>query len=309
MKLAGLAAAAALALGGCVFQDVKEQLQKIGTHCSIEGRASTANGPDRSIVVVLFRRGGPGGAATWGIADHFVMEHEGRWSFLVPPGPYAVAAFEDANHDRVYQPTEPHVRAAFEKPMECAAGGRIAATAALAGRSPAIPRSSWSRCGRVTPSAQGNPRREDRCRRHRSELRTRASASHREDGMWRPLDFVVEGPRNLPRPFDARGAGTLRSRHQQLPVVFARCRKLDRRRFQPWFHYPRGRPRARGRAPRPDVRQVAGAVPLPALRRGGPQHGRARVARRVAPRRHGRRAPALCHHRHALGRQRGRPPA
>jgi pimeloyl-ACP methyl ester carboxylesterase len=246
MKLAGLVAAAALALGGCVFQDVREQLEKIGTHCTVEGRASAANGPDRSIVVVLFRRGGAAGATSWTIADHFVMERDGRWSFIVPPGAYAVAAFEDANHDRVYQPAEPHVRAAFEQPMECAPGKRIDAPVL------AIPERS----------AQPFPRELDVVALQARDAETqmgvtlgqktvvgvvatladaRFSEAKGEDSMWRPLDFVVEG---LPgiyflEPYDPNKVPVLFVHGiNGSPVVFAPLiEKLDRRRFQPWFYY------------------------------------------------------------------------
>jgi len=41
-KLSGLAIAAAIVLGGCVFQDVREQQAKIGSFCTIEGLCSLA---------------------------------------------------------------------------------------------------------------------------------------------------------------------------------------------------------------------------------------------------------------------------
>lgn len=250
LRLAGLAVAAAIALGGCVFADVKEQLEKIGSFCTIEGRASTALGADRSIVVVLFRRGGPAGPSAWSIADHFVMEHDGRWTFVVRPGPYAVAAFDDANRDRIYQPSEPHVRSAFDAPMECSPGARIAGPAlAIPHRSPEpFPRELdvVALQARNAEAQIGVTMGQKTVVGALAKLDDpRFSRDTAEASMWRPLDFVVEGFPGIYflEPYDPG----------KVPVLFVHgingspsnfrvlIEKLDRSRFQPWvYYYPSG---------------------------------------------------------------------
>src|SRR5262245_48407912 len=104
-----LAFAAALAASGCVFQDVREQQQRIDSACVVSGRIEAAGTQKGPFVVGLVRAAPAGAPRPWQLIDHFVLEAEGTWAFVAVPGEYRIAAFEDANRDFRYQPGEAFV--------------------------------------------------------------------------------------------------------------------------------------------------------------------------------------------------------
>src|SRR5690349_11676462 len=106
----------AAATASCMFIDAREQQQKLAETCTISGAVSSAREKPGAIVVVLARERADGG---WAVADHYVLEGAGRWTFATEGGRYAVAAFDDRSRDLVYQPGEPYGTAGFDAPLAC----------------------------------------------------------------------------------------------------------------------------------------------------------------------------------------------
>ena len=240
-------AAAALALGGCVFQDVREQQARIDATCMIDGTASSAASQDRPLVVVLLRPAGDSAPGRrWLIADHFVMEQAGRWAFAAPPGHYALAAFDDANRDLVYQPGEPILLPDAAGTITCVAGARAQG---IALRIPATSATALS--GEVDVATLQARDVAGQMRRTLGQLTAAGEIARltdarfandvSESGLWRPFDFVAasyagiyfleaDDPRKTPVLFVHGMQGT--------PASFDYlASRLDRARFQPWFYY------------------------------------------------------------------------
>ena len=237
----------ALALAGCVFQDVREQQARMDETCVITGTAASASGRERPIVVALLRPAGEAAPGRkWLIADHFVLEAAGRWAFAAPPGEYRLAAFEDSNRDLKYQPGEPFLGVEGAPPIHCKAGTRaldiaLAIPAGAAG-APGVEVDVVSLQAR---DVHGQMRRTLGQLTAAGELAKLADARFARDvaesGLWRPFDFVaasyagiyllekddpgktpvlfVHGIQGTPASFETLAAG------------------LDHSRFQPWFYY------------------------------------------------------------------------
>ena len=201
---------------------------------------------DAGLVVVLLRRDG----AVPGIVDHFVREAPGRWSFVVPPGTYALAAFADTNGDLTYDAGEPALAPAPETTFILGTGttvrdidlviprtGRVEVSgpvdiAALQARS-AVDQLDLS-LGQLTVAGEVT---------HLSDPRFRRENGKK--GLWAPLDFTVDvgpgiyflaehDPDRIPILFVHGISGT--------PLDFAAIiEHLDTRRFEPWLaFYPSG---------------------------------------------------------------------
>lgn len=234
--------------------DAKKQIEQMEATCKYGGSVSTARAEPRPIVVILFRsvEGQTDRRSRFEVVDHFVMERAGKWEFTVatPGGSYAVAAFEDANRDFVYQPGESYGRVAADKPIPCVAGGRytdlgIAIPAKVSDPFPYAldiaalqVRSADAQLGLTLGqrTAVGEVV---------SITDPRFKMDVAEDSLWRPLDFVMNSQPGVYflEPFDPR----------KVPVLFVHgingspanfsslIEHLDRRRFQPWvYYYPSG---------------------------------------------------------------------
>ncbi|MEB2343998.1 MAG: alpha/beta hydrolase [Deltaproteobacteria bacterium] len=180
------------------------------------------------------------------IADHFVLERPGPWRFLTTPGLYRLGAFEDRNADGVLQPTEPvllpregpvfrlgpgarrmDVELVIDPDRRASIGAPLD-IAALQARSSAD-QLDWS-LGRITVVGQVVPLDDPRF-----------SPERAEEGLWRPLDFIVRSEAGVyfAEPYDPT----------RIPVLFvhgilgsprgfaALAKHLDPARFQPWFYY------------------------------------------------------------------------
>jgi len=243
---AWILATASCLLSSCVFQDVREQQARLDDACVIEGSASSAATQDRPIVVLLLSPAPPGSARPWTIADHFVLETAGRWGFAAPPGNYALAAFDDANRDLVYQPGEPYLGVDAKSTITCTAGTRATNIALRISANPPAPLS-----GEINVAALQARDQHLQMRRTLGQLTAagqvaklsdaRFARDVAENGLWRPFDFVAseyagiyflepDDPRKTPVLFVHGIQGT--------PASFEHLAgKLDRSRYQPWFYY------------------------------------------------------------------------
>ena len=228
---------------GCVFLDVRKQQEKLDAACEVRGSVRAEDG-EHAMVVVLARRAGE----RWQIADHFVLEQPGRWTFAFGAGTYRLAAFQDRNNDLVYQPGEPLVYGGRQ--LACTSGETFDELALL------IPAKGGERLDRsidVAALQARTPR--DQLTATLGQLTAvgelaaltdaRFSQAQAESGLWRPFDFLFDARAGVYflEPYDAR----------RIPVLFvhgingtpanfaALAAGLDRRRFQPWvYYYPSG---------------------------------------------------------------------
>src|SRR6187402_438411 len=122
---AALSLLLALAAGGCVFNDVREQQEGIDAYCVVSGMLAATNELQGPFVVTLARASPAPGAHAWHGIDHFVLEGAGRWGFIAPAGTYRIAAFEDVNRDFRYQEGEPFVAPEQSAAITCPVGGRF----------------------------------------------------------------------------------------------------------------------------------------------------------------------------------------
>jgi pimeloyl-ACP methyl ester carboxylesterase len=231
-------------LGGCLSLQVGEQQQRLANRCELRGHVTAAADAAASpAIVVLVQRSGD----AWQIADHFVMEQPGPWGFAVGSGHYGLIAFEDRNADRRYDVGDAWPPTSPLHQIACASGSRHAGIN-LALSSAELPptvdlsglraRSSTEQLpvtlgaltllGEVT--TLDDPRFDD---------------SHTSDGLWRPVDFLLDAHPGIYflEPYSAK----------RTPVLFVHgitgsprnfrhfVEHLDRERFQPWLlYYPSG---------------------------------------------------------------------
>ena len=189
-------------------------------------------------------------AQNWSLFDHFVNDRPGKWYFSTSPGSYLVTAFEDINDDLVFQPDEPAIPAAPKSLLQCAPGevktgidlliheqDRFNAKGPVDIAKAQI-RSSRQQLdislGQVTKIGEivqlAEPRFSDEIA---------------KQGMWRPLDFLIDGNAGLYflEPYS----------DEKIPVLFVHgingtprnfdylTEHMDRAHFQPWlFYYPSG---------------------------------------------------------------------
>jgi len=239
-------------LSGCDVFAVKEQQQKIAGYCQLYGSVKPEKDSGKKIVVVLlkFKGGEFQNRANWSLFDHFVNDRPGKWYFHTSPGSYLVTAFEDINDDLVFQPDEPAIPAAPQSLLQCAPGevktgidlliheqDRFNAKGPVDIAKAQI-RSSTQQLdislGQVTKTGEivqlAEPRFSDEIA---------------KQGMWRPLDFLIDGNAGLYflEPYSA----------EKIPVLFVHgingtprnfdylTERMDRAHFQPWlFYYPSG---------------------------------------------------------------------
>lgn len=237
---------------GCVFRTVAEQQQKIDALCQLWGSVAAERQPRGTLVVVLarFRGGDLRQTSNWSVFDHFVLEQPGRWFFGVSPGTYGLAAFEDRNGDRVYQPGESALRVDERRLIQCQPGTVMHDIALV------IPEGGRLRVeGPLDIGALEGRSIHDQMRVSLLSLMVNGDVVTLDDprfarenankGLWQPFDFLFDVHAGLYflGPYDAN----------KVPVLFVHgitgtptdfrflIEHLDQRKFQPWvFYYPSG---------------------------------------------------------------------
>ncbi len=241
-----LGGAAALASIGCVFLEVREQQKEIEALARLGGRVATEQPSAHPLVVVLILREGE----QWSIFDHFVVEGAGRWAFVVTPGTYSLAAFEDANENLVYDPEESALAAVHGPQLVLAAGQReeeIDLRIPTGGRVRISGPIDIAELQARTPS--------DQLHFSAGRLSVEGERVSLDDarfdpengslGLWKPLEFVLDvgagiyfledhAEEKIPVLFVHGIEGTPR---QFQPLV----ESLDPDRYEPWlYYYPSG---------------------------------------------------------------------
>src|SRR3954463_276016 len=245
-------ALAGFMLAGCMLLDVKPQQAMLDATCMLTGTVGAARKDPRAMVVVLFRQDerAKGSTPGWHVVDHFVLEQPGSFGFGTGEGRYALGAFEDHNRDLIYQPGEPYGTLAFNQPLKCEPGTRLADLKLV------IPETVKDPFPQVLDIRKLQARNlDDQVRATFGQLTVtgelaklsdaRFSEENAESGLWRPFDFLVNAHAGIYflEPYDAK----------RIPVLFVHgingtpqnfeylVAQLDRTRFQPWvYYYPSG---------------------------------------------------------------------
>jgi pimeloyl-ACP methyl ester carboxylesterase len=251
LRRAALAGCGALVLAGCNILGLREQQEKAQGFARLGGWVATGEPGTASQLVVLLFQGDLARRESLVLRDYFVREHPGRWGFVVAPGEYLVAAFEDRNADLVYD-DEPLLGPSGDLVFRVDAGEREEDLQLV------IPPQ-----GRAQRQGAVDVRALQLASRSASEQAARTLADYTvlgevttfdngkftpeaaEMGLWRRVDFILSmGPGiYFLEPYDP----------ERIPVLFvhgisghprqfeAIVEHLDRGRFQPWlFFYPSG---------------------------------------------------------------------
>ncbi len=233
-------------LGGCALLGVGDQLARLEALSHVAGTVKTTYESSGPLVVVLIRVT-EGGLE---IADHHIRPLAGAWHFMVTPGRYRLAAFEDVNRDLKYQHGEPAAPPDPDRTIELAPGQevigleleialdtpveRVAEIDIAAWQARSVADQRNASLGALTVAGEVVSLSDERF-----------DADVGRYGMWRPVDFMLE-----------HGAGVFFLEPYQrtkIPVLFVHgitgsprefeqlAGALDPTRFQPWFyHYPSG---------------------------------------------------------------------
>jgi pimeloyl-ACP methyl ester carboxylesterase len=239
--------AVTLLITGCMFRELSKQQRRMDALCLLSGIITADQEQRAPLVVVSLQQASND---TWRLVDHFISDGPGSWLMAMPPGDYALAAFEDRNGDFKYQPGERVLNVSDASRVQCAHGARVAGLAleippaggrpfdreidlsAIQGRSPdaqlAFSLSAVTAVGNIT--SLDDPR---------------FNAQSVKAGMWQPYDFLLNA-----------GAGVYFLQDydpEKTPVLFVHgingspdnfrhlIEGLDAKNFQPWvYYYPSG---------------------------------------------------------------------
>ena len=239
LRTIALASVLALAVWACMFRGVRRDIEMVGRLGSVRGTVVLDGVGRGDILVVVYA---PGASEA---ADVFTLAAPGKYLFVLPPGTYRIAAFEDVNGDRKFQPdaeragrygnpTDIHLGAGENMSgVDIHLGPDIPARVEIPPRLP----EAGSRGVKGLPDIQVGT--------IVSLDDPRFSAENGRFGMWEPVEFMF-----------TVGAGIYFLEEcdaSRTPILFVHgiggyptefkylVGKLDRRRFQPWFaYYPSG---------------------------------------------------------------------
>lgn len=233
-------------VGGCALLGVGNQVARLEALSHVEGTVDTKYESSGPLIVVLIRAED----GELSIADHLVRPRSGAWHFVVTPGLYQIAAFEDVNRDLKYQFGEPAVPPRDGGTIELSAGQTVSGVAIdIALDTPIKPTEEIDIAGLQARSVADQKRASLGALTVEGEVielsNPRFDPEVGQYGMWRPVDFMLD-----------HGAGVYFLEaydHTKTPVLFVHgmtgsprefdflVEGLDRSRFQPWFyHYPSG---------------------------------------------------------------------
>jgi pimeloyl-ACP methyl ester carboxylesterase len=226
---------AGLAVAGCQFADLDRDLKQFETFGKIEGRIVRQSASDGPVAVALF-------------LDRLdraellsaKLVTAGAFDFIVPPGRYALFAFEDQNRDFRYQPGEPAGFAGDPEPVQIQTGENRSDLVIALEEGFELPERIRQH---PEPESDAAPQKLWAGRQNIGAIATLGDPRFDEDvakmGLWEPLRFSLDvGPGlYLLEPYTPA----------KIPVLFVHgingsprdwapiIDRLDRDRFQPWF--------------------------------------------------------------------------
>ena len=229
---------------GCMFSDLKKEIQEEKSTYSLFGRVEGISRTENDVFVLLYSKKDNGPQL-----DRYTLPDDtGTYSFFIAPGTYWVVGFKDRNHNQRHDPGEPV--GAWGRPdeiivtggtktevkkialdnldIELAPGPFPLAGAVATVEDFTLMSSSLYKLGQV--ASWSDPVFDD---------------NHGSNGFWKPMTFLRDqgvgiyfmspfDPQKIPILFVHGAAGTPRS---WKPMATS----LDLNRFQPWvFYYPSG---------------------------------------------------------------------
>ena len=233
-----------LMINGCMFADLKKEIQESNISYGIEGRVTSPVVSEGNMIILLYRRENDGPT----IDQFTVASDAGRFSFIVTPGTYILAGFEDRNanlrHDKgepagiwnhgtdivVFEgpKTDVHRKALLGLNFELMPGKFPLTDAIVSVEN--VDRVSVSLLKIGTLADWEDPIFDD---------------EHGSTGFWKPMTFLKQFGVGVYfiEPFDAK----------KIPILFVHgangtprgwktlAYSLDSRRYQPWvYYYPSG---------------------------------------------------------------------
>jgi len=221
----------------CMFRELHQNLEELGTYGLLRGRVSVAEPSEAHIVIAVYS--GPPGAAH--VVDTFVLLQPGSYFFIVPAGTYRLAAFEDRDGNLVYDPAhDPATQFQNGAPI-IVAGGQALEALDLAFRPDTLQPLGFAVS--VPPGGQRGMRQIPDL--NVGVVTTLDDARFSDDnarmGLWAPVEFLFDVGAGIYflEPYDAHKTPVLfvhgadGSPANWTPVI----EHLDRTRFQPWLAY------------------------------------------------------------------------
>lgn len=227
---------ALLALGGCQFGALGENLRVLERYGYLRGAVTAPAGAAGAPLVVFAKAVGADGEAS----DWLVLSRPGPYFLVVPAGAYRIGAFEDRDQSLTHDADEPVTWARGGQPVEVGPGATVAGLNLILATAPSaapigvglLPVRATGEVSELPASRIG-------------ELVTlddpRFSAENARLGLWQPARFLIDVGAGIYflEPYDP----------SRTPVLFVHgalghpanfkvlIDRLDRRRFQPWVAY------------------------------------------------------------------------
>ncbi len=229
---------------GCMFSDLKKEIQEEKTTFSLFGRVEGISQTESNVFVLLYTKTDNG----LQLDRYTLPDDTNTYSFFITPGTYWVVGFEDRNRNQRHDPGEPV--GAWGRPDEIIVTGNVKTEAnieALDNLDIELSPGSFPLAGAVATVG-------DVTLMSSSLYKLGQVASwsdpvfddnHGSIGFWKPMTFLRDqgvgvyfmspfDPQKIPILFVHGAAGTPRS---WKPMA----KSLDVERFQPWvFYYPSG---------------------------------------------------------------------
>lgn len=229
-----------LIFSGCMFKSLEKDLAILEQTSRLEGTISNPSPHQKPIIVLVYQLQ----EANKKLVVYSVQHRPGTFKFIRFPGRYLIAAFEDANEDLVYQPTE-YAGYVGNGSIITVKPGEDLLHLDLTLKHP--DRVTFAEAPDLTsPAIKAQL---DFSKIQAGEIVTiedpRFSQKNGKQGLWQPVQFLREvgGGVYFLEPFDPK----------KIPVVFVHgaggdpsqwaplIDHLDRTRYQPWiFYYPSG---------------------------------------------------------------------
>ena len=236
---AGVAVVLLLATG-CMFQDVKKEIQEEKTTYGLFGRIEGISQTKADVFILLYTKKDIGLEL-----DRYTLPDDTHtYSFIVTPGTYVVVAFEDSNHNQAHDPGESI--GAWGRPDEIV----VTRARKTKAREEALDNLDIKILPGPFPLPDADRRIDDEVKLSNSLYKLGQVAAWNDPafdnengatGLWKPMTFLRDqgigiyfmrsyDSKKIPILFVHGAGGTPRDLQEM-------AKGLDLNRFQPWFYY------------------------------------------------------------------------